>query len=133
MTKPAFAPHKIQKSQLYALNKDVIVTDMLFDERITTSGIIIPTDNGKSTGIRPRWGQVYAVGPKQQDVKVGDWVCVAHGRWTRGLDIEDESGKRTIRKIDPKDILLISDDQPDDMTFSTAIHVEAKPSHMQHN
>ena len=133
MNKPAFAPHQIQRAQLKAINRDVIVTDMVFEERITTSGIIIPTDNGTSTGIRPRWGQVYAVGAKQQDVKPGDWICIAHGRWTRGLDIEDESGKRTIRKIEPNDILLISDERPNDMTFSDAIHVEAKPTHMQHN
>jgi hypothetical protein len=73
------------------------------------------------------------VGPEQKDVQVGEWVCVAHGRWTRGFDIEDENGPQTLRKIDPKDILLISDDMPQDETFSDAIHVEAKPSWMQHN
>jgi hypothetical protein len=106
---------------------------MIFDVRISTGGIIIPNDNGKSTGIRPRWGQVYAVGPDQQDVQPGQWVCVEHGRWTRGIDIEDESGKITVRRVDPKDIMMVSDQQPDDDTFSTAIHVEAKPSYMQHN
>ena len=50
-----------------------------------------------------------------------------------GLDIEDESGKRTIRKIDPKDILLITDDEPQDITFSTAIHIDKKPSDMLHD
>ena len=67
----------------------VIVEDMEFDVRITQTGLILPNDNGKSSGIRPRWGRVYAVGPEQQDVRVGEWICVAHGRWTRGLDIED--------------------------------------------
>jgi hypothetical protein len=52
---------------------------------------------------------------------VGQWICVAHGRWTRGLDIEDNGGTRTIRKVDPKDILLISDEQPDDDTMSDAV------------
>lgn len=131
--KPAFAPHKIQKQQLRALKKDIIVTDMIFDERISRGGIIIPNDNGTSRGIRPRWGQVYAVGPDQKDVTEGQWVCVAHGRWTRGLDIEDESGKRTIRKIDPKDILLVADERPMDTTFSEAIHVDKKPADMLHN
>ena len=106
---------------------------MTFDQRFTTGGIVLLNDNGKSTGIRPRWGQVYAVGPDQQDVKVGEWVCVAHGRWTRGIDIEDESGKKTLRRVDPKDIMLTADQRPDDNTFSDAIHVEAKPSYMQHN
>ena len=133
MTKAAYAAHQLQRRQLRPLKDSVIVSDMIFDVRISTGGIIIPNDNGKSTGIRPRWGQVYAVGPDQQDVTPGQWVCVEHGRWTRGIDIEDESGKITVRRVDPKDIMMVSDQQPDDDTFSSAIHVEAKPAHMQHN
>jgi hypothetical protein len=121
--KPAFAPHQIKQSELKALKKDVLVTEMSFDSRITQSGLILLNDNGTSLGIRPRWGQVYAVGPLQTDVKVGQWICVAHGRWTRGLEIEDENGQRTIRKIDPKDILLISETQPQDDTMSDAVHI----------
>ncbi len=121
--KPAFSPHKINKHQLRALHDHVIVSEMTFDQRITSGGLILLNDNGTTLGIRPRWGQVYAVGPEQKDVQVGQWICVAHGRWTRGLDIEDESGKRTIRRIDPEDILLISDTQPQDDTMSTALHV----------
>jgi len=125
-TKPAFAPHVIKRSEIRAIKKDVIVTDMTFDMRITQAGLILPNDNGTGLGIRPRWGQVYAIGPDQDDVAVGQWVCVAHGRWTRGIDIEDESGKRTIRKIDPKDILLISDSEtcPLDDTMGDAVHVQ---------
>ena len=131
MTKAAFAPHQVKSVQ--PLQDSILVHDMIFDARITSSGIILPNDNGTSLGIRPRWGQVYAVGPKQTDIRVGEWIMVAHGRWTRGMDIEDETGKKTIRKIDPKEILLRSDTRPDDVTFSSAIHVEAKPAHMQHN
>ena len=127
-TKAAFSPHLIQKNKFRALKKDVIVADMLFDIRITQSGLILPNDNGTGLGIRPRWGQVYAVGPDQLDVRAGQWVCVAHGRWTRGIDIEDETGKRTIRKIDPKDILLMSDSAtcPQDDTMGDAVHVQSK-------
>jgi co-chaperonin GroES (HSP10) len=121
--KPAFSPHKINKHQLRALHDHVIVSEMTFDQRITQGGLILLNDNGTTLGIRPRWGQVYAVGPNQKDVQIGQWICVAHGRWTRGLDIEDESGKHTIRRIDPEDILLISDTQPQDETMSTAVHV----------
>ena len=125
MTKPAFSPHQVSKNQIKALSDHVIVSEMTFDQRITQSGLILLNDNGTTLGIRPRWGRVYAVGPKQTDIQVGQWVCVAHGRWTRGLDIEDESGKQTIRRIDPKDILLISDleEMPQDDTMSTAVHV----------
>ena len=133
MTKPAYQAHQIKRDQLKPLNDSVIVGEMTFDQRFTTGGIVLLNDNGKSTGIRPRWGQVYAVGPEQTDVQVGEWVCIAHGRWTRGIDIEDENGKQTLRRVDPKDILIQTDEQPNDETFSTAIHVEAKPDWMQHN
>lgn len=127
MTKAAFAPHTISRAQLRVLKDNVIVSDMEFDTRITQSGLILPNDNGTTLGIRPRWGRVYAVGKDQTDVHVGQWVLVAHGRWTRGLDIEDGEveHKRTIRKIDPKDILLTADgdQRPQDDTWSTAIHI----------
>jgi co-chaperonin GroES (HSP10) len=133
MTKAAFAPHRINRDQLHPLDDSVIVSDMVFDERLSTGGIILVNDNGKSSGIRPRWGRVYAVGPAQHNIRVGTWICVEHGRWTRGIEIEDENGKQTLRRVDPKDIMLESDELPQDVTFSAAIHVEAKPSHMQHN
>jgi len=78
---------------------------------------------------------VYAVGRDQKDVQVGQWILVAHGRWTRGVDIQDgqQTHKRTIRKIDPNDILLVADEQPQDMTMSSAIHVSKKPDSMLHN
>ena len=131
--KKAYSAHKIQKEQLKPLNDVVIVSDMNFDERLSSGGIVLVKDNGKSSGIRPRWGKVYAVGPDQTDVKVGTWICVEHGRWTRGIEIEDENGKQMLRRIDPKDILAESDEEPMDVTFSTAINVEAKPTWMQHN
>ena len=131
--KLAFEAHKFNRDQLKPLNDVIIVSDMVFDERITTGGIVLLNDNGKGTGIRPRWGQVYAVGPDQKDVQVGQWVCVAHGRWTRGIDIEDETGKTTLRRIDPKDILAVSNDPVDDETWSDAVHIDKKPEHMLHN
>jgi hypothetical protein len=121
----AFAPHKIK--HIRALHDWVIVTDMEFSQRSLSSGIILMNDNGTTAGIRPRWAQVYCVGPRQQVVKPGQWICVAHGRWTRGLDIEDDDGKKTIRRIDPEDILLVSDDAPGtDDTMSDAIQVSKK-------
>ena len=126
MTKSAFEPHRLNKAQIRPLNNSVIVSDMLFDQRITSSGIILPNDNGTGSGIRPRWGQVYATGPDQTDVKIGQWVCVAHGRWTRGIDIQDENGKKTLRRIDPDDILIVSDTFVEDDTMSDAVNVAKK-------
>jgi co-chaperonin GroES (HSP10) len=118
-------PHRIRRNQLKALHNHIIVYDMSFDQRITQSGLILPGDNGTGEGIRPRWGRVYAVGQDQHDVQVGQWVLVSHGRWTRGLNIEDENGKKTIRRIDPNDILMVSDEseQPSLEGVSTSVHV----------
>ena len=122
MEKLAYQPHRFEKRQFKPLNDWVIASDMAFDGRTLSSGIVLLSDNGKSDGIRPRWGRVYAIGPDQKDVKEGQWICVAHGRWTRGVEVEDETGKHTIRRIDHKDILLVSDEEPGyDDTISEAV------------
>ena len=120
-----FKPIKIKS--LAALNDHVLVADMNFKERILSSGIMLLNDDGRGAGIRPRWARVYATGPEQQDIQVGQWILVSHGRWTRGVKIEDESGEITIRRIDPDDILLVSDSEPDgDDTVSDATQIDAK-------
>jgi hypothetical protein len=126
MMKHAFEPHKVKREQIKAIHNHILVHEMSFDGRKLNSGIILLNDDGKGYGIRPRWGRVYAVGPDQTDVRVGQWIMVAHGRWTRGIKIEDESGELTLRKIDPNDILLVSDSEemPIDDTQSTAVHID---------
>jgi len=115
-----FSPVKI--NQLRPLKDSVLVADMAFKERQLSSGIVLLNDNGTTAGIRPRWGRVYAVGPDQKEFTVGQWLCVAHGRWTRGVDVEDDSGTvHTIRKIDPKDVLMVSAERPNDDTISDAV------------
>jgi hypothetical protein len=121
--KLAFEPHRFNKDQFNAIGTHVIVCDMAFDERITHSGIVLLNDDMKSAGIRPRWAKIYAIGPDQKDpdLQVGKWICISHGRWTRGVDIIDEEGKKTIRRVDLNDILLVSDEPVDDLTFSDKV------------
>jgi hypothetical protein len=115
-----FEPHKIKS--LTPVGSTVLVKDMNFKERFTTGGIVLLADDGKASGIRPRWAEVYAVGPEQHDVVPGDWICVAHGRWTRGIKIDDGAGEKVIRKIDHNDILIVSDQPPaGDDTISNAV------------
>lgn len=121
MSNLAYSPTRIQN--LRALHDWILVTDMQFTERFTQSGIVLPNDNGTGSGIRPRWGRVYATGPRQDLVRIGQWICVAHGRWTRGIEVEDAAGVRTIRRVDPKDVLLVSDEMPQDDTMSEAINI----------
>ena len=91
------------------LHDIIILTNLETGERTSAGGIIIADDDGKEHGIRARWGQVYAVGPEQKDVKVGEWVLMQHGRWTRGQDFAF-TGKKPFRfwKADPKGILGVS-------------------------
>ena len=104
-------------SEVIALHKDVIIQDMYFGEQITKAGIIIMQDDKVDRGIHPRWAKVFAIGPEQKDVKVGQWILVAHGRWTRGIDISINGNDLiTIRKVDPKDILGYSNSDPDPKT-----------------
>jgi hypothetical protein len=120
-----FKPIKIDS--LRALNDHVLVADMNFKERKLSSGIYLLNDDGRGAGIRPRWARVYATGPEQSDITVGQWILVAHGRWTRGVTIEDQSGEVTIRRIDPDDILLVSDTEPSgDDTVSEATQIDSK-------
>lgn len=117
--KYSYEPNKIKK--LIPLGNNVIVKDMNFDERVTSTGIVLISDDAKNSGIRPRWGQVYAIGRDQKDVSVGQWILVDHGRWTRGIKIEDETGVYTVRKIDTKDILMVSDEPVIDDTMSNKV------------
>ena len=122
--KKAFEPHKITKGNFKPIGSHVIVCDMSFDVRITNGGIVLLNDDMKSAGIRPRWGKIYAVGPDQKDPELveGKWVMISHGRWTRGIDIEDEEGEKTISRVDNNDILLVSDEYVNDMTFSDKVY-----------
>lgn len=114
-------PVVVKGKKLSALNSDVLVTEMNFKERISNGGIIILGDDGKAEGIRPRWGKVYAVGPTQNEVLPGQWVLVNHGRWTRGMPIVDDTGEHTLRKIDPNDMLAVSDEVPQDDSWGNAV------------
>ena len=108
------------------LGKNIIIRDMSFEARTLDSGIVLLNDDGKTDGIRPRWGKVYATGPDQTDVTVGQWVLVEHGRWSRGLKINKDGEEFTIRRADPDSILMVSDEEPNSETISTALHAERK-------
>ena len=95
------------------LKKRVLVSDMHFGETKTKGGIILTDDDGSESGIHPRWGKVYAIGDQQEDVTVGQWVMVSHGRWSRGFKVKKKGVELEVRMIDENDILLVSEDEPD--------------------
>jgi co-chaperonin GroES (HSP10) len=111
---------------LTPLHDHVIVTEMNFSGRKLASGVILLGDDGKTDGIRPRWAKVYAVGPDQTEVNVGQWVLVEHGRWSRGVLVEIDEQELTLRRADPQCLLMVSDEEPTTAIegMSTAVYGE---------
>ena len=111
--------YDVRHMKIRALHDDVLVQDMDFGEQITAGGIIVKSDDGKVHGIKPRWGQVYKVGPDQKDVHPGQWILVEHGRWTRKIKIDDGDGAKEIQKVEVKSILAVADEKPNDFYLGT--------------
>ncbi len=101
--------------KIKALKGKVLVTDLERGTRVI-NGIIIPDDNGKSQGIRPRWGKVYSIGEDIHDIRVGQWILIEHGRWTRMLKVTDDNGNELqVWGVEwPESVLLVSDERPDE-------------------
>ena len=99
---------------LRALKGKVLVTDLERGSRVI-GGIIVPDDNGKSAGIRPRWGRAYAIGSDIKDVKVGQWILMENGRWTRMLKVKEDDGTETqVWGVEwPQSAMLVSDEDPE--------------------
>jgi co-chaperonin GroES (HSP10) len=103
------------KGTLKPLRDKVLISDMNFGMEKTKGGIFLHSDDGKSSGIHPRWGKVFAVGPEQKEVSIGQWILLEHGRWSRGHVYETENGEKIdIRLADNNAILCVSDEPPDD-------------------
>jgi len=119
----------IHKGNVKAKGEDVLLTNMYFGEEKTKGGLIISSDDGKERGIKPRWGQVFSIGPgykHQDEIKIGDWVLLEHGRWSRGIHIEDTDGVEwIIRKADTDAILMVTEDEPAEVTEWITLHRES--------
>ena len=108
------------KGKIIPLRDNILVSDMDFGFEKTKSGIVLMSDDGKTQGIHPRWGKVWAIGPDQKDIKIGEWVCVEHGRWTRTIEFETETETIDLRMVDPKSILMSAEEKPDSIMRSRA-------------
>lgn len=95
------------------LHKNVFVTDLDHGERTLKSGIILADDNMKESGIRERWGRVWAVGPEVDDLEAGQWVLIQRQRWTEGMQFDTDEGMITVWMVEyPDSVLLVSDEDP---------------------
>jgi co-chaperonin GroES (HSP10) len=106
------------EGKINPINDNVLVTDMYFGEQKTSGGLIITNDDGNVRGIYPRWAKVYAKGPKNTDpFKVGDWILIEHGRWTRGFNMKEENTEIEVRMVETSSILMYSEERPSDVLF----------------
>lgn len=100
--------------KMTAIRNRVIVSDMHFGEQTTKSGLIISNDDGTTRGIYPRWAKVHSKGPENHDdYSVGDWILVDHGRWTRGVKIDEGQGELELRMVEAESVLAWSNVKPD--------------------
>lgn len=111
--------YEARPMEIRAIQDDVIVCDMDFSEIKTASGIVLRSDDGQAHGVKPRWGRVYRIGPRQTDVKEGEWILIEHGRWSRKVKIRDSEGEKEIQKVEVKSILAATDRRPNDAYIGT--------------
>jgi co-chaperonin GroES (HSP10) len=102
-------------SQIKPLPKRILAELLGLQERVSAGGIVLKSDNGKDHGVRPRWAKVKLVGDGIDWVQPGQYVLVAHGRWSRQFECEHNGEKLKLVHLDNNEILLASDDEPDEV------------------
>lgn len=88
----------------------------LFDvgQKFTPGGLIMPDDNMKSSGIRPRWAKIIAISEKtakELDLGLGRFILLEHLGWVKGMDLDMDDG--TVQKTHwttQEKIVLIADE-----------------------
>jgi len=110
------------KGKIIPIKDNVLISDMEFGMETSKGGILLTSANGKSEGIHPRWGKVWAIGPDQLDIKVGEWILIEHGRWTRTIELEMEDDSiLELRMVELKSVLMSADDKPEGAMRNAAI------------
>ena len=104
--------------------RDKILAEMIDkpgEEKTSKGGIIMKEKDATEAAVRPRWFKVYSVGSGIDWIKEGEYVMVAHGRWSNGLKI-DENLKLYL--IDNEECLAVNDTNPMD---NNNIQISSKP------
>jgi len=77
--------------------------------RKSETGLLVADKDNDTSGIRPRWFEVYSVGEGIDWVTEGQYLFVAHGRWSNGVKI---NGDLKLFLLDNDECLGISDEYP---------------------
>lgn len=92
-----------------------ILAELLgLQERVSAGGIVLKSDDGKDTGVRPRWAQIKLVGEGIDWVTPNQYVLIAHGRWSRQFECEHQGQTLKLVHLDNKEILAVTDVKPDE-------------------
>ena len=96
----------------------VLVSGLERGMSMTKGGIILTDDNMSETGVRTRWAKIHMLADNIDDMVVGEYVLLEHGRWTNKIKIQDDNGDDVdVWYIDyPSGVLLVGDHIPDDRT-----------------
>lgn len=108
--------------KIRAFKDRIIAVDGDLDDQITESGILIKSNIDQADGITPRWFRVFEVGPDIDWLKADDWVLVEYGRWTPGIELEDQRlgcEPQPAWRIDPEGCLAVSDNRPETVYFNS--------------
>ena len=109
------------KGTITPLRDKIFVTDMNFGDDVTPGGLIVLSDDGKGQGIKPRWARDWAIGPEQDDVKVGEWILIEHGRWTRAIKYETpDENVIELFVVENCSVLMSADERPRDVVRGIA-------------
>ena len=81
----------------------------------TSGGIIIQEEDMSQAAIRPRWFEILFTGPEQDDVHPGEYVLMAHGRWSRGIDYQGDK----VYFLDNEEMLAVSNELPSGINDGT--------------
>jgi co-chaperonin GroES (HSP10) len=104
---------RIKANSFRPLRDNVFVVALDSGINKSRGGIILLDDDMTLQGVKDRWAQVYATGPDVEDIKVGNWVLIKHGRWTPGIDIEIAGKDERIWRVDyPESVLIATDSDP---------------------
>ena len=79
------------------------------EEKTTAGGLILKEKDATEAAVRPRWFKVYSVGSEIDWIKEGEYVMVAHGRWSNGLKIDEDL---KLYLIDNDECLAVNDTNP---------------------
>jgi len=113
------------KGKIRPLRNKILVKSIDQGDRVSKGGIILRSadrvEDGGS-GIRPRWAEVYAVGSGIDWLQPGEFVLMEHGRWTKGVQVEDDGEEFDLRVADPSGILGTSDTRPEDLIDGVATY-----------